>query len=285
MPKPRVLAAIVLLAAASSPALAEFRLSLRLSGGPSLLALKDANSVLTDWRTWRIKEVEYNKKLTLNEDRVGTIHLGYDFDIEMLLRFGRFLGLGISAGVINAGLSEKDAYLTIARPTGINNYAHTMTANAFPVIVSGYFLLPLGQKFTVYAKAGGGTLWGKFVEREANKLSASEKYLYPVSQTATSRGTILTAGAGLRFEADEKLAFFVEVSGRKAVLTDFEGEAKDGTKGALYSFEQYDSKFKYWQRRFEIMEHSPGGPLFRNQGKAQIDFSGGSVKLGVVLEF
>jgi len=285
MRKPLVLAAAVLLAAAVTPAFAGFSLSLRLAGGPGYLALKDANTVLTDWKTWQIKQVESNKKYVLEEDKVGSFHGAVDFDAELILGFGRHFALGVSAGATHASLSEKSAFVTVAKPAGTYTYAHSMTASAFPVIVSGYGLLPLSAKLTVYVKAGAGLIWGKFVEREASKLKTSEAYSYPVSQSAASRGKVLAAGAGLSFAVDDSLSFFLEASGRKAELTDFDGEAKGGIKGALYSFEQYDTKLKYWQRRFEVMEHSPQGAIFRNQVKAKIDFSGFSAKLGLALKF
>jgi len=269
----------------ASPAFAELNLSLRLAGGATRLVLNDASTVLKDWEAWHIKEVETIKNLALVEDKVGSLHAGYDFDIELILGFGRYFALGIGAGVLNASLSEEDAFMTVARPSGTFNYAHTMTANAFPVLVSGYLHVPLGGKFSAYARAGGGLAWGKFVEREANRLATSPKYAYPVSQSATAKGTILAAGAGLCFETDEKLSFFAEVSARKGVLADFEGQAKDGTKGSLYSFEQYDTRLAFWQHRFEIRTGAPTGRYFRDQGKARIDFGGVSVKLGVALKF
>jgi hypothetical protein len=280
-----LVAALLLTAAAPSPARAELSLSLRLAGGGTRLALADANAVLADWRTFRIKEVESFKSWALLEDKVGALHFGYDFDAEAIFGFGRYFALGIAAGVLNASLSESDVRLTINRPAGTFNYAHTMTVNAFPVLVSAYAFLPLGAKFAVYAKAGGGLVWGKFTEREANKPVASEKYFYPVSQSASAKGTIRAAGLGVRFAADEKLSFLAEVAARAGALTDFEGQSKEGYRGALYSFEQYDPRLKFWQRRFEIMEHSPQSPDFRNQGKARIDFGGVSVKLGVALAF
>jgi opacity protein-like surface antigen len=285
MRKHIALAAAVLLAVAASPAQAGLILSLRLAGGMSRLALNDANTILKDWETWHLKEVEDNRKLALVEDKVGSIHVGVDFETEVVLGLGRHFALSVSAGVLHATLSEKSAIVTVARPTGTFSYAHTMTASAFPVFVSGYALLPLGAKFSLYAKAGAGLIWGKFVDREANKLITAEKFLYPVSQSATSRGKVLSAGAGLSFAVDDSLSFYLEAAGRKAALTDFTGETKGGIKGALYSFEQYDTKLEYWQRRFEVMEHSPEGSIFRDQGKAKIDFSGFSVKLGLALKF
>lgn len=285
MRKPIVLAAAVLLAAAVTPAFSALSLSFRLSGGPGSLALKDANTVLKDWETWQIKQVGTNKKWILEEDKVGSFHGAVDFDAELILGFGRHLALGVSAGVLHASLSEKSAFVTVAKPAGTYTYAHSMTASAFPVIISGYGLLPLSAKLTVYVKAGAGLIWGKFVDREASKLKTSEAYSYPVSQSAASMGKVLAAGAGLSFAVDDSLSFFFEAGGRKAALTDFEGETKGGIKGAFYSFEQYDAKVYYWQRRFEIMEHAPQGSLFRNPGKAKIDFSGFSAKLGLVLKF
>jgi hypothetical protein len=285
MRKLTAVAALLLLTGAASPARAALSLSLRLAGGATRLALGEANAVLADWRAWRLKEVDNAKNLTLEEDKVGALHFGYDFDAELILGLGRHFALGIGGGILNAGISEKRAFLTVARPAGTYNYAHTMTANAYPVLVQGYGLLPLGGKLTAYAKAGGGVVWGKLVEREASKLVTAEKYAYPVSQSATADGTMLAAGAGLLFEADEKLSFLAEVSARRGALTDFEGQAKDGTAGALYAFEQYDAKLEYWQRRFEILSGPPEGEGVRNQSKARIDFGGVSVKLGVALKF
>jgi hypothetical protein len=287
MRKPIVLAALVLAAVAVSPVSARggFTLSLKVSGGVARLALADVNTVLKDWETWHVKEVENNSKLALMGDKVGTIHGGVDFDIELVMGFGRYLGLGVSIGVINAPLFESDAVVTVDRPTGTFDYARSMSASALKQLVSGYLRLPLGRVIGVYAKGGGGMLWGRFVDREASKLTTADKYSYPVSESAAGHGLVLAAGAGLTFAVDENLSFFIEGSGRKAALTNFSGDTKTGIKGALYDFEQYDAKSDYWQRRFEVLEQAPAGPLYRNAGKAKIDFSGLSARLGFMLKF
>ena len=287
MRKPVVLAAAVLAAVAVFPvsARAGFTLSLKVSGGVGRLALADANAVLKDWETWRIKEVENNSKLTLVGDKVGAIHGGINFDIELIMGFGRYLGLGLSTGILQASLFESDAVVTVERPTGTFNYARTMSASALEQLVSGYLRLPLGRLLGVYAKAGAGLLWGRFVDREASKLTTGDKYSYPVSESAAGHGLVLAAGAGLTVAAAENLSFFIEGSARRAALTNFTGETKAGVKGTLYAFEQYDSKSSYWQRRFEVLEQEPSGPLDRNPGRAKIDFGGFSVRMGFALKF
>lgn len=280
-----VAAAAVLLTAAAPVAPAGIDLRVRLTGGAARLALDEPNQVLRDWEAWRLREVEDSKTMTLVEDKVGELHLGYDFDAELTLGIGRHLGLGIGAGVLHAGVSESDAFLTVDRPSGTYTYAHTMTADAYPVIASVYGLLPLGGAFTAYARAGGGPAWGRFAEREANKLPTNPKFAYPVSQSARATGAVGAAGVGLRFDADEKLSFLLEVGARKGALTDFEGKAKDGTPGALYAFDQYDAKLEHWRRRYEILAQPPQGEDYRNIGKAKLDIGGLSVRLGVWLEF
>lgn len=285
MRKPWVAAAVVLLTTTAPAVFAGVDLRLRVAGGAARLALDEPNTVLREWEAWHVKTVEDSKNMTLVDDKVGELRLGYDFDVEMILGFGRHFGLGFGAGVLNASVSEKDAFLTVDRPLGTFTYAHTMTASAYPVLLSAHGLLPLGGKFTAYVKAGGGLAWAKFAEREANKLPTNPKFAYPFSQSARANGTVYAAGVGLRFDADDKLSFLVEFGGRRGELTDFEGKAKDGTPGALYAFDEYDAKIEHWRRRYEILAQPPQGDIYRNVGKARIDIGGVSVKLGIALEF
>ena len=55
--------------------------------------------------------------------------------------------------------------------------------------------------------------------------------------------------------------------------------------GTLYSFEQFDPKLDFWQLKYQILSEEPSGEDIRSAQEAEVDFSGLSVKLGLIIKF
>jgi hypothetical protein len=70
-----------------------------------------------------------------------------------------------------------------------------------------------------------------------------------------------------------------------AKINGFQGETHEGETGELYFFEEYSSDIDFWQAKFQMLTEGPSGDNFRSAKKAVVDFSGYSVKIGLLIKF
>ncbi|MGB7297312.1 MAG: hypothetical protein WBC70_17175 [Candidatus Aminicenantales bacterium] len=260
-------------------------LSLRLSSGLGWLQADEINRALSGWREgWR-SQVEMNPNLSLESETTGSLHLGVDFEAELLLSFSRWLALGIGAGYAFASLDEKKTLLSIHRAAGLFEYARPTKISAYPVFLSAYASLPLGQKFKAYLRAGLGAIFARYVVREASKRAEAGRFGYTVYDNASASRVGYLGGLGLSYAFDRSVGFFAEIDQRWAEVSGFKGEDSEGVSGRLYSYEEYESNSDIWQPRMAIHPEEPGGEGVRDVRQATVDFSGYLIKIGLFLKF
>jgi hypothetical protein len=260
-------------------------LNFKLSGGYAYLDVKNINRGIEGWADWRKREAEDNKNWFYLGQNVQSLHNGIHLDGEILLTFSERLGISLGTGYIYGDLKESETEVVVLRPTGVLSQVYPITASAYPLILSGYYFLPLSRSLQIYARAGGGLTWAKYVYREAKKLESAEKYNYFLLGRASATGPVLIGGLGFVFETDVGVRFFVEGLMRMAKIQGFSGENEAEDKGILYSFEEYIPDLDFWQIKNEIWTEKPAGPQFRSVSEAVVDFSGFSVKIGFIIRF
>jgi hypothetical protein len=260
-------------------------LGFKLSGGYANLDPKIINRGLEDWADWRKREAEGNSNWQYLGQNVQNLHSGIHVEGEILLAFSPRLGISLGTGYIYGDLKEKEVEVTVQRQSGFFSQIHTVTANAFPLVLSGYYFIPLSSRISVYVRGGGGLAWAKYVYREAKKLEPATKYNYFRHGRATSTGSILSGGLGFVYETDVGVRFFVEGLIRKAKIQGFSGENELEENGTLYHFEEYIPELDFWQAKNEIRTEKPSGENFRSVSEAVVDFSGLSVKIGFIIRF
>ncbi|MBN2408744.1 MAG: hypothetical protein JXE07_03320 [Candidatus Aminicenantes bacterium] len=259
-------------------------LMLRLSAGLDRTSADEVNRALAGWREgWRLK-TEGDPNLTLENETSGALHLGVDFEAELLLSFSRWLTLGLGAGCSFASLDERQTRLSIRQDGALFDYTRPTKISAYPVFLSAYVFLPLGQKFKAYLRAGMGAIFARNVIREASKKAEAGRFSYTAYHNAGANGTGYIGGLGLSYAFDESLGFFAEASFRRAEVSGFEGENSLGESGALYIYEEYDPDVDFWQLRMSVHAAEPGGEAVRDVRKATVDFGGYSVRIGLSLK-
>jgi hypothetical protein len=260
-------------------------LGFKLSGGYTYISPKIINRGLTDWAEWRKREAEGNSNWQYLGQNVQNLHSGIQVEGEILLAFSPRLGISLGTGYIYGDLKEQEVEVSVQRPSGFFSQIHTITASAFPLVLSGYYFIPLSSRFSVYVRGGGGLAWAKYVYREAKKLEPATKYNYFRHGRATATGSILSGGLGFVYETDVGVRFFVEGLIRKAKIEGFSGENELEEKGTLYYFEEYLPDYDFWQAKNEIRTEKPSGENFRSVSETVVDFSGLSVKIGFIIRF
>lgn len=284
MNKIKVLAVLAAASFLFPPSSGAVDLSLRLSSGIAWLKAGEINLALTGWREgWRF-QAEGDPDLSLENEASGAVHLGIDFEAELLLSFSRWLALGLSAGYSYASTDEERTRLSIRQDEILFDYARPTQVSAYPVFLSAYAFLPLGQKFRAYLRAGVGSMYVKCVVREANKKAAAERFAYTLYESATARQAGYLGAVGLSYTFDQSLSFFAEALIRWTEVSGFEGEDAQGMGGRLYTYEERRPDIDFWQYKMALHPEEPGGESVRNVQEATVDFSGYSIKIGLSLK-
>lgn len=260
-------------------------LDFKLSGGYAYLDVKSINRGLEDWADWRKREAEENKNWLYLGQNVQSLNSGIHLEGEILLSFSPRLGISLGTGYIYGDLKEKETEVLVQKLAGPQSQVYPITVSAYPLVLSGYYFIPLNSRLHVYARGGGGLAWAKYVYREARKLESAKKYTYFRLGRASATGPILLGGLGFVYETDVGVRFFVEGLIRMAKIQGFSGENELEEKGTLYCFEEYIPDLDFWQAKNEIRTEKPSGLNFRSVSEAVVDFSGLSVKIGFIIRF
>jgi hypothetical protein len=260
-------------------------LDFKISGGYAYLDVKNINTGISDWAQWRKREAEQNKNWEYLGQTVGNLHSGIQLEGEILFSFSPRFGVSLGTGYIYSDLNEENSEVLVQRPTGALSQVYPTTVSAYPLVLTGYYFIPLNTRIHIYVRGGGGYAWARYVNREAKKLESAEKYNYFQLERGSASGPIYYGGIGFVYETDVGVRFFVEGLARRAKIDGFSGENELEEKGTLYQFEEYDPVLDFWQTKNEIRAEKPSGSDFRSVSETMVDFSGFSVKIGFIIRF
>jgi len=270
----------VFLQAAALPS-SGLSLSFKLSGGYSFLVFNEINRSQQGWVGFHKKETALIPDWKFSGGNGGEVRGGFDFEGEVLLNLTPRWAVGIGSGYSYSEVTESRSIITTVQNYTIPwIYVRPTKVAATPLIISGYFFLPLGPKFQIYIRTGMGWLRAKYVNREAGKRESDRGYTYTSFQSASGRGALIQGGLGVKYSQDQNLGFFCEASLRRAKANTFRG-----ANGTLYFFEEYNSFLDFWQAKIQTWEMAPAGETFRSVRKAVMDFGGFVLKLGFFIKF
>ncbi len=258
---------------------------LRLASGLRQMKLGQVNLALAGWEEKVHQEASLFPDWSLEGGPIPELRFGFTFEGELTFFLSSRLALGVNAGYVYSRLDEQDTLLSLTQESATSQVARPTKISAYPVTLLGYVFFPLGPKFHFYLKGGAGIIQCKYVSREAVKLPIETEFLYPVLDLAEARGSTYLGGIGFDYKFDAFLGFFIEATVQSAKVNGFSGEDESGEKGDLYSFEEYLPELDFWQAKIKILAQAPEGASVRSVRKAMIDFSGFSVKIGVLLKF
>lgn len=261
------------------------QIHLKLSSGLWRIDPRDVKAALEGWEELHKLQAASQPGWSLEDGEVDFFRLGMAFEAEILISLSSRLALGASAGYIFSELTEDEAsllinengiFITRARPTKIS---------AYPFVLSGYFSFPLGSKFHVYLKGGGGYMRAKYIDRDATKRPVDQRFTYTAARIAEAGSPAYLGGIGLAFSFDPSISFFLEAEAHSAKVQGFSNADPSGEKEALYFYEEYVPELDYWQAKLGFSAQAPGGGNVRSAREAAVDFSGFSAKIGVRLKF
>ncbi len=258
---------------------------LRFAPGLQRIDPKEVNTVVASWADELKHRADFYPNLRYESGQVSSLRLGVSFEAEIMLALSSHLALGLSGGYAYADLKEDDTQLLITWDGVLYRHARPTKISAYPIVLSGYLLLPLGSRSNLYLRGGAGTLQASYISREALKKEEEAQFFYSASETAKAGRPAFLGGLGFNYHLDSGFGFFVEATAMSARATDFSGENELGETGVLYSYDEYISDLGFWQVEMSLQSQAPSGVNFRNVRKATVDFSGFSLKVGLLLKF
>lgn len=260
-------------------------IEVRLSSGLWRMQLDEVNAALAGWQEGLKRLADINPDLDFISGDARALHLGVDFEAELMLSLSRWIKLGLSAGYGHGFLDEEATLLTVSQDGVLTERARPTKVSAYPLLLSGYVNIPLGRKFNVYLRAGAGAILAKYVSREAQKKAGDKRFSYPVYDMAKARRPTYLGGLGLSYSFDESLGFFVEAAVRSARVEGLTGENQLAQRGTLYGYEEISWLTRHWQPKMHVQPEAPSGTRYRDMHEATVDFSGYSIKMGLILKF
>jgi hypothetical protein len=259
--------------------------SLKIAGGIDFINPQEVNTVLDSWKDYWTARADSTNNWTYLGGNVAALKRGYDFEVELIFNFTPRFAVGLSGGYIFADVSEASTTLTIEKFLGTFDHVKPTKMSGIPIIFSAYYIQPLSSSLSVLVRAGGGPIWAKYFEKDGTRNIENESYSYSQWISSSAQGQIYLAGLGVVFETEAGIRFFMEGTWRTATITGFSGETKEEMTGALNYVEEYESSYELWQAKYMISAEAPSGDNYREVKQGTIDFSGISVKIGIIIKF
>jgi hypothetical protein len=216
---------------------------------------------------------------------------GPEFEFEFVYNLNQRFGLGLGIGYIFRK-NDTGVELGLGNLVGAS-LAMEYTSYAIPILLSGYYNVPLGAKTKGYLKAGVGYYFGKLDSR-----LREEAYVAGITQweedhsEASDSGWGFHGSLGFDFQVSKSFALFAEASGRYVKLNNWEGEntysaawGSDTADGIFWYAEELHHETGKYYATLLMLPHEPTWAEYRNIRRAEFNFSGYALKLGVRFGF
>lgn len=254
------------------------RFSLRLSGGGAYILGGDVNTgqegYMQYWATLA-SVIGYDVKGEFKNARLGP-----SFAADLVFQVTSWLGVGVGAEFISA---SRQSLYTLTAPGFGYDMTSTPRFSAVPLKLGLFLTAYDSAAFRLLLNAGVGYYLG--MSGAEWVLSGSEG---TQSETIdlTANGLGFHGGLAFEFRLSPSLALLLDLTSRYSRFTGWKGSTtftdsggSDTAKGKAYYFE-IDNGY-YLFPVVTIFEETPAG--YTGLRDARIDFSGGSVRLGIVI--
>ena len=260
------------------------KFGVKLSSGMSYILVGDVNEGVKG-------VIDYLRNLSTLygnsvEGEAKPIHLGFDFEGDIIINLTPRVGIGFGVGYIQgAKTSESMVHFLEGQPEA--SFAFKSKISAIPIRVGVFYTLPVSEMVNVVFNAGAGMYLANYSYnfRPGRGWSGNS-----ITHTTSAKGFGFHGGVGFEFNLASNIAFVLEGQGRYAKIGGFEGTAKyDGSslpyteEGALYYWEQMTIIGKY--PRVSVQENKPSGPDVSNVRDARVDFTGFTFLAGIKINF
>ena len=272
-------------AAKAKPAKSGFGIGLRLSGGLNFFDGGDINDTKSN--------------VTLNEYLAGQVGVPYTIDendlnrafeggADLLFYFGKRFGVSLGASYLNGKSENRIIIDLLVSPPADYTITFNPAVSAIPVTLGLFFTPPLGRRLNLLAEIGGGWTFAQLAIDQAFIGSLGSMQF---NAEGKAGGPCIYARLGLEVAIARNFFFFVEVLGRYAKISGFEGSYEVFHNDTIFSsgsgrFYTFDRDVSGHSIRFiDFTDEPPSGSPVSNVSETQIDFSGVSAHGGFRIRF
>jgi hypothetical protein len=262
------------------------KLALKFSGGMSYLLVGDINRGIQGYFDYA-KDIFIGLPLMPIRGDAKPIHLGFDFQGDILINMSPKIWIGLGTGYIRCGNTSEISYFQIKG-------SHKVRISAIPVRLGISYLLLGNETVRLFLNAGAGLYFADY-KYDKQPIGAGEPVLH---QTANGKGFGLHGGLGGELKLTRRLAFILETQARYAKVGGLRGTMEyrllpfgvHVEKGPLYFWEEivyrgHEAHFVGKYPQVYIRQEKPSGPNVANVREAKIDFSGFCFTGGIKLYF
>jgi hypothetical protein len=256
--------------------------SLRLYGGLHYLTGGDLNTGLKGFCDSAI--YDYSKSGYSHSGEYQDMNWGAEAGGELVFQFSRHFGLGVGAGYSQAAKSSAITFTGSQTDT----FIFKPEASAIPIRVELIYFLPLSDVFRISLSAGP--------EYYLASVRADIRREFPTwwsewNQEADGQGVGFQGGIALEIRLSSRISLLLEGKGRYAKIKELKGT--NIYKSSSGYQEKQEGTLYYWTDNYTFkpfpvifVESSiPSEPWQQDVRKAEVDFSGGSVRGGIVFRF
>jgi len=254
------------------------QLSFRLYGGGNYLAGGDLNLGLQGWEDFYTALRTYIGY----PDKTGSakpVHLGFNLGGDVLFHLTPNWAVGIGTEILSA---KKTSNISFGSPADTWDWEFYGKPSAIPIKLSAFYFSPLSDKWAIQFHAGLGYYFAKTMLN--SRTVGSESDVYIIDSKAEGFG--FHGGVGLEMKLSSNLSLLVEAAGRYASISGFTGSVtyreQFGWDGTLRYWEAKTS-YSDWYGYIDLTGAAPTGENVRTSRDAKIDFSGFSLRIGVIL--
>ncbi len=258
---------------------------LKLGAGAGHTALSSLNQVLRDWEKEQILDARSRPNWAFISGETGKLRSFIDLEGEVKLVLHSNLAVSFSSGIIHSNLSAGESELIIERTLGPYDVIHPIKVSGFPFIFSGYFQLPVMSGTLLFLRAGAGFMTARLVEQTGFKKSESPNYILDLDQNTVGSGPVYLGSMGASYQISQGTHIFLEAAYRNSHVKNFKKDHPDGDTFFLYSYQKYNPDLNIWSRVLRLHQEKPEGENIHSAGPAEVNLSGFSVKLGIMIRF
>ena len=274
--------------------------SVKVSGGTGTMAVGDLNTFsdsrleLFDAYAVFLQAFGYTATLT-----GGVPHLdrGLDMFAEFMVHMTRRFSIGLGAGYMQrTAEAQLDLfYQDPAEPADSEGviWQPRPRVTVFPVLLSGYYFLPVMEKLNIFISAGAGLYFGRQSWNTVQRyIWRNDEDLDQLIGRFTGSGFGIHGGIGAEFKITPLLALFIEGRARSAVIKSLKG-SEDllyfggivSREGTLWYVEIDDDYLGAIEKSYRADEEKPNRSYMQNVRKWEVDLSGISALIGIRISF
>jgi len=265
------------------------RFSLKFSGGYGNTSGGDLDNVISGLNSM-LSDMAAILDLTVTS-QLEDMNWGPEFEGEFIFSLNEKFGLGLGVGYIRRSEESLGQMELLPLARGSLSWAPEFTA--IPILLSGYYTLPIAKKLNAFFKVGIGYYFSKlkYVNREETEVLGIVLWNQDQGEAKDS-GFGFHGGIGLEYGISQSIAFFVEGMGRYANFEDWDVDnissnpwGSSEMSGKFWYVEELNPMTNKYYTSIELSPQIPSDTGLRNVRKMAIGISGIVFKLGIRVRF